>query len=374
MDAIVVGAGPAGLACAAALQRKNIDTVVLERGEAVGTRWRSRYDGLRLNTMRQFSSLAGHRMPRRFGRYPTRDAYVAYLEEYAAHHRLDIRFGTTVERVEPDWEVHTDGGTLRARFVAIATGYDAVPRLPDVPGLDAYEGELLHAQQFRDPGAQAGREVLIVGGGNTGVDLAGLLDRAGARVSLTMRTPPNLFPRDLFGMPLQPTGLLLELLPAAVGDIGGRMTQRLAFGDLRPYGVPPAPQGFISKFRDHLVGPAVDDGFVAGLKAGRIGIVPGLERFDGRDVVLAGGERVQPDLVICATGYQRGLEPLVGHLGVLDADGIPLHYEGAPEHPAAPRLYFAGFYGYPSGQLRVFPRHARRIARAVAGAAARTKA
>lgn len=374
-EAIVVGAGPAGLAAAAALQRRGIATTVLEREERVGARWRARYDGLRLNTMRQLSGLGGLRMSRRFGRYPARDDFVAYLEGYARHHGLDVQFGAAVERVErgpQGWALRTAGGPRQARFVVLATGYDAIPRLPDAPGLDCYEGELVHAQDFRRPADWARRDVLIVGAGNTGVDVAGLLDRAGARVAVTLRTPPNLFPRDLLGLPMQPTGVLLEHLPAAIGDACGRFAQRIAFGDLRPYGLPPAPQGYMSKFRSRLVGPAVDDGFVAGLKRGRIRIVAGLERFEGRDVVLADGARLRPDLVLCATGYTRGLEPLVGHLGVLRPDGIPIHHDGAPEHPATPGLFFAGFYGYPSGQLRVFARQARRIARAASREATRT--
>ena len=367
----MAGAGPAGLSAAAALRRRGVPVVVLERTDAVGARWRRRYDGLRLNTMRQFSGLGAPRMRRNLGRYPTRDGFVGYLEEYARHHDLDIRFETELERVEHgddgDWLVRTAAGPLAARHVVIATGYDAVPKFPAVPGRESYAGELVHAAAVRDPGDHAGRDVLIVGLGNTGVDLAGLLDRAGARVSATMRTPPNIVPRDLYGSPLQPSGILMDRLPAVFGDNLGRMTQRIAFGDLRPYGVPLPAEGYVTKFRRHLIGPAVDDGFVDGLKADRIRIVAGVERFEDREVVLADGTRLTPDVVICATGYSRGLEALVGHLGVLRPDGLPQHFDAPlPTHPVAPRLYFAGFYGSPAGQIRIFPHHARRIARAAA--------
>jgi putative flavoprotein involved in K+ transport len=180
-----------------------------------------------------------------------------------------------------------------------------------------------------------------------------------------MRTPPNIFPRDLFGLPLQPSAILLDRLPAKIGDVLGFATQRIAFGNLAPHGIPRAPEGFETKWRRHLVGAAVDDGFVAALKAGRTRVVPNVERLDGRDVVLVDGTRLRPDAVICATGYSRGLEPIVGHLGVLRDDGLPVRYD-AREHPAAPRLYFAGFWGSNSGQIRVMPIHARRIGRAAA--------
>jgi putative flavoprotein involved in K+ transport len=207
--------------------------------------------------------------------------------------------------------------------------------------------------------------VLVVGAGNTGIDIAGFLVKAGARVSLAMRTPPNLFPRDWHGIPLQPSALPAEHLPAKIGDTLGFAIQRLIYGDLSRYGLPRAPEGFQTKFRRQQVGPAIDDGFIGALKGGRARIVPSVERLELGEVVLVDGTRMQPDAVICATGYGRGLEPIAGHLGILRPDGIPTHH-AAPEHPDTPRLYFAGFYAGPAGQIRILPKHARRIARAAA--------
>jgi cation diffusion facilitator CzcD-associated flavoprotein CzcO len=96
-EAIVAGAGGAGLAAAAVLRKRGFETVLLERADAVGARWRSRYDGLRLNTMRLLSTLPGYRVPRRFGRYPRREDFVAYLEAYTAHHSLEPRFQTELK-------------------------------------------------------------------------------------------------------------------------------------------------------------------------------------------------------------------------------------------------------------------------------------
>jgi putative flavoprotein involved in K+ transport len=370
-EAIVAGAGPAGLAAAALLRKRGFETIVLERTEAVGARWRSRYDGLRLNTMRTLSTLPGYRIPRRYGRYPRREDFVAYLEAYAAHHQLPLRLATElhrVDRAEKDglWRLETSAGPLLARYAVLATGYDAVPRLPAWADSDGFAGELIHASEYRSPRAYGGREVLVVGAGNTGIDIAGFLVDAGARVSVAMRTPPNVFPRDWHGIPLQPSAIPAEHLPAKIGDALGFATQRLIYGDLSPYGIPRSPDGFQTKFRRQLVGPAVDDGFIAALKAGRTRIVALVERLETRDVVLVDGTRLQPDAVICATGYARGLEPIAGHLGVLRPDGLPTHFNAAPEHPDTPRLYFAGFYAGPAGQVRIMPTHARRIARAAA--------
>jgi putative flavoprotein involved in K+ transport len=369
-EAIVAGAGPAGLAAAAVLRRRGFDVVVIERGPAVGMRWRERYEGLRLNTMRVFSTLPGYRFERRYGRYPRREDLVEYLDRYAASHGLTIRFGTELHRVDAAgdgaWRLETSGAPLLARYAVVATGYDAVPSMPYWPGSDSFTAELIHASEFRSAVDYRGRDVLIVGAGNTGIDIAGHLLDAGASVTLAMRTPPNIFPRDWGPIPLQPLAIVGEKQPARISDAIGFLLQRAILGDLTPYGIPRAPEGYESRFRRTLTGPAVDDGFVAALKAGRTRVVAPIDRFDGREVVLADGTRLTPDAVISATGYRRGLEPIVGHLGVLRPDGLPIRYLGAPELPAAPRLYFAGFWGGTGGQIRWAPIIARRIGRAAA--------
>jgi cation diffusion facilitator CzcD-associated flavoprotein CzcO len=370
-QAIVVGAGPAGLASAAALRGRGLETVVFEGSDALGARWRSRYEELRLNSWRAMSNLQGHRMPRSVGRYPGRDDFVAYLEAYAAHHRLDIRPGTRVLRVERSedlWRLDTATGPALARFVVIATGWDAVPVLPDWPGWVAFVPELIHSSDFRGAAAYRDREVLVVGAGNSGIDIAGHLIAAGAHVTVSMRTPPNLAKGDFLGLPGQPFLVFgSDRLPKRLADWIFALVQRRVFGDLSRFGVPPTGRGPYANFDRGFRSPAIDTGFVAALKEGRTRVVGEIERLEGPEVVLVDGGRLRPDAVICATGYRRGLEGLVGHLGVLRPDGVPLAHRGAPEHPAAPRLYFAGMWGQFSGQIRLGPIHARRIARSAAG-------
>jgi cation diffusion facilitator CzcD-associated flavoprotein CzcO len=264
------------------------------------------------------------------------------------------------------WRLDTSAGPMLSRYAVVATGYDAVPATPSWRGLESFTGEFIHAAEFRAASPYRARDVLVVGAGNTGIDIAGHLIAAGADVTVSMRTPPSIFPRQWGPVPLQPLAIVGEHQPARISDAIGFLLQRLVFGDLTPYGIPRAPEGYESKFRRKLVGAAVDDGFVAALRAGRTRVVPQIERFEGREIVLADGTRITPDAVICATGYRRGLEPIVGHLGVLRPDGLPIRHGGAPEHRAAPRLYFAGFWGGNGGQIRWSPIHARRIARAAA--------
>jgi putative flavoprotein involved in K+ transport len=373
VDVLVVGSGPAGLAAAAEVKRRGRDVVVLERGESVAARWRSRYEGLRLNTYRAYSRLPGSRLPRAAGRYASLQAFVAYLDDYARRNDLDVRPGVEAERVDRNgpegWRVLASGGEWLARNVVVATGWDAEPKLPEWATNFPFEGELLHTSELRGLAGFAGRRVLVVGAGNSGVDVAGLLVRAGADVSVSMRTPPNVFPRDWLGLPLGPSVLIAEHSPSRSADWIGRFIQWQVYGNLSRYGVPRAPVGFMSRFRRAGVNPAVDDGFISALKSGRARVVGEIERLLPNGAVLIGGDELPVDAVICATGYRRGLERLVGHLGVLDERGVPRFSSGAPCDPRAPGLYFAGFQVALSGSIRLSGKQARRIAKAIAAPA-----
>jgi putative flavoprotein involved in K+ transport len=367
-DAVVCGAGAAGLAAAAALGSAGVEATVLERADRVGASWRSRYDALRLNTPGWMSTQPGYRASRRrYGEFPTRDAWIRYLEDYAAHHRLDIRFGTGVRTLEPldgGWRIETDGEDMQARAVVVATGFDHDPHLPDWPGRDDFSGELIHSSAYRKPEPFQGRDVLVVGPGVTGSEVAALLSQGGAgRVRVACRTPPNLTARKFLGVSVNILGLALERLPLRAADQLGWLTQRALFGNLDRYGLPRSPVGVATQSRRQQA-PAYDSGFVGLLKAGRIEIVAALVGFDGPDVLLADDSRIQPDVVIAATGYRRGLEPLVGHLGVLGEGGTPL-VSGGDDHPSAKVLFFNGYRSNLSGQLRLMRPDARAIARAV---------
>lgn len=367
-EAIVCGAGAAGLAAAATLRDVGIDVTVLERSDRVAASWRSRYDGLRLNTSGFMCAQPGLRARRRlYGEFPSRDKWIEYLEDYAEHHQLDIRFGAEVQHLASTnggWRVRTDRHELDARVVVIATGYDSEPNLPAWPGRDGFTGELIHSSAYRNPEPYVGRDVLVVGPGTTGSEIAALLSRGGAgRVRVACRTPPNVITRKILGISINVPGIVLNHVSIPVADEIAWRLQRILFGNLEAYGIPRSPYGIATATFTRQQTPVYDDGFVRLLKSGEIKIVPAVAGFDGSDVLLTDGASIQPDAVIAATGYRRGLEPLVGHLGILDENGIPL-VSGGKEHPSAPGLFFNGFRTNLSGQLRLMRPDARAIAKA----------
>ncbi|CAM5443750.1 monooxygenase [Streptomyces pilosus] len=369
----VVGGGPGGLAAAYALRARGIRAVVLERSDHVGASWRRHYDRLRLHTTRRLSALPGLPMPRRFGRWPARDDVVRYLEKYAEHHRLEIVTGVEVSRIErtPDgtgWLLHATGGReLTGAAVVVATGYNHTPRVPDWPGRDTYTGEFLHASAYRAPQPYAGRDVLVVGVGNTGAEIAvDLAEGGAARVRLAVRTPPHIVRRSTAGWPAQYSGVLVRRLPVGLVDRVSRVQARVAIPDLTAHGLPRPDAGLYSRVREGAI-PVQDVGLIDAVRKGTVEVVAAVEGFAEGAVVLADGARITPDVVIAATGYLRGLEPLVGGLGVLDERGRPVAH-GPRTAPGAPGLHFTGYTNPISGNLRELALDAERIARAVARA------
>ncbi|GAB2880741.1 NAD(P)/FAD-dependent oxidoreductase [Streptomyces deserti] len=367
----VIGGGPGGLSAAYALRAQGIRAVVLEKSDHVGASWRRHYDRLHLHTTRRLSSLPGLPMPRRFGRWVSRDDVVRYLEKYAEHHRLEIVTGVEVSRVErtPDgtgWLLHATGGReLTGAAVVVATGYNHTPRIPDWPGRDSYTGELLHACAYRDAQPFAGRDVLVVGVGNTGAEIAvDLVEGGASRVRLSIRTPPHIVRRSTAGWAAQYTGVLVRRLPVGLVDRLARPVARLSVPDLSAHGLPRPDTGLYSRVTEGAI-PVQDVGLIDAVRKGRVEVVAAVESFEDGKVALADGSRIEPDAVIAATGYVRALEGLVGHLGVLDARGKPVVH-GARTPPNAPGLYFTGFTNPISGMLRELAIDARRIAKAIA--------
>jgi len=366
---LVVGAGPAGLAVAASLRRRGVEPLLVDRGSAVGDSWRGRYDRLHLHTPRVQSALPGLRIPRSYGRWVARDDVVRYLADYAAHHGLQPRFGTEVRRLDRDgdgWTADTGGAPIRARQVVIATGFNGTPYVPDWPGADSFDGKLLHSSGYANPAPFVGSDVLVVGAGNTGAEIAADLAAGGAaRVSLAVRTPPNVIPRSLGPLPTTLLGISLDYSPAWLVDPLNRLMQKQFVGDLTPYGLPAPRKGLVAQTRATGVTPTIDVGLIEQLRAGRVTPVAAVERFEGRQVVLADGSRLEPDVVLAATGYTTALPPVVGHLGVLDERGRPVVC-GRKTAPGVPGLRFVGLTSPLKGLLFQINLDARATAAAVA--------
>ena len=370
---VVVGAGAAGLATAALLRRAGREPLVLEAGAEPGAAWRERYDRLRLHTPRLLSGLPNRRIPRRYGRWVARDDLIAYLADYARDEGVEVRTGAAVERIDRDgdgWTLALAGGeSLRAETVIVATGYNGSPWIPDWPGRDEFAGDLVHSDDYRNPAPFRGRDVLVVGAGNSGAEIATDIAEGGAsRTRLSVRTPPQIVRRATAGVPAQLIGMTIRKLPPGWVDPISLTLRKLSIPDMSEQGLPRPETGVGTQFRATGTTPILDVGIVGAVRRGAVEIVAAVESFDGADVLLADGSRIAPDAIIAATGFRAGLDELVGHLGVLDGRGLPAKTDG---EPALPGLWFVGFVPTLGGQLREGSVAARNVAAAVTSASGR---
>jgi putative flavoprotein involved in K+ transport len=368
-DVTVLGAGAAGLAVAARLKALGVDCVVLERGPGVASSWRGRYDRLHLHTIRRLSGLPGFPIPREYGRWVKRDDLVRYLEAYAERFGIDVRTGTAVERVKPGadgWSLQLgDGSEQSARTLVVATGYLHTPVVPQWPGLPAWTGTLLHSAEYRNPEPFRGQDVLVVGPGNSGSEIASdLADGGAASVRLAIRTPPHIVRREKAGWPAQMNGVLLGGLPEPVFNAMAAAMSRLEMPDLRPYGIDRPAEGLKTRLRTKRYVPVQDVGIVRDVMSGRVRPVAAVQGFTATSVLLADGTSVQPDTVIAATGYGTGLRDLFEDPSLFDETGVPLVHGGAP---ARPGLFFMGYDVTLGGMLRQVAMESRLVARAIRG-------
>jgi cation diffusion facilitator CzcD-associated flavoprotein CzcO len=367
-DAIIVGAGPAGLACAAALRAAGLDVAVLEKAGQVGAVWRRHYDRLHLHTDKRHSSLPGMTMPASYPAYPARAQVVDYLEGYAARFGIKPVFNTEVSRIARDgsqWRVDLAERSMVAPVVVIATGIADAPHRPTWPGIERYAGAVLHSSEYRNSGAYAGKRVLVVGFGNSGGEIALDLANAGVDVALSVRGPVQVIPRDLLGFPILSWAILYQRLPARLVDAINAPVLRLALGNFEKLGLRRAAKGPRRMVEEDGRVPLIDIGTLARIRDGAIKIRGGIARFTADGVVFADATDDPFDAVILATGFRPDLRRLIPDIeGVFDGHGMPL-VTGRPT--AAPGLYFCGQITVPTGQLREIGIEAERIARSATG-------
>ncbi len=363
---IIIGAGAAGLATAVCLQKKGLDSLILEQAAQVGVTWRNHYDRLHLHTDKRGSQLPHLPMPKASPRYISRDQFVTYLEQYVAHFQLNIQFNEAVVAVEQrgdSWLVKTESGEYEAKNVVVATGYTRRPFTPSWPNQENYQGQISHSASYQNGQPYAGKNVLVVGFGNSAAEIAMDLCENGAAVAMSVRGRVNVIPRDLLGIPILTIGIWMSIFPPRLADALSAPIVRLAVGDITRYGLQKAAVGPITQIVEEGNVPLLDIGTMKLIKQGRIQIHTAIERFTTDGVVFTNGNEAQYDAIICGTGYRPKANEFLGTMGVLDEEGTPLT-TGQPS--SANGLYFCGFYISPTGMIREAGIEAKRISEAIA--------
>ena len=318
---------------------------------------------MHLHTDRTRSALPGLAIPKAYGRYPSRAHVVDYLEAYAAKFSLKPVFNTPAHAVRRDgraWRVETGEASLVAPITVVATGWADYPYTPTWPGMETFAGPILHSTVYRNPTAFAGKRVLIVGYGNSGGEIA--LDLAEARVDVTLavRGPVNIVPRELFGLPILAYPTAEQWLPSRVADTLNAPMVRFKIGSIEKLGLKRSPKGPLQSIEEDGRAPLIDVGTLDAIRNGRIKLRGDIASFAPERVAFRQSPAERFDAVVLATGFRPDLRALLPDAkGVLNAAGAPL-VSGRPT--AEPGLFFCGAIPSAIGQLRQIGVEATRIA------------
>jgi cation diffusion facilitator CzcD-associated flavoprotein CzcO len=365
---LIVGAGPAGLAVAGRLRKKGIPFDLIEQSQQVGHAWHNHYERLHLHTVKEHSALPHLPFPEDYPQYVSRQQLADYLEAYAKKFQLRPHFGHSLQSIKREgrkWIARCENGVVfETNHLVLATGVNRVPHVPTFEGQELYQGTILHSRMYRDPKPFLNDKVLVIGMGNTGAEIALDLSEQDIPTYLSVRSPVNIVPRDFLGRPTQKTAFMLAKLPNWLGDWIGQRVQGIAFGDLRKYGLQPSPMPPARQLREQGKTPVIDLGTVDQIKAGKIKVVPGIQRFAESGAIFTDGSAADVSKVILATGYHAKVGAFLPKTeGLFNADGLPKDCIGEGDYQ---RLYFVGFDNYkPGGILGVVYKESERVVEAI---------
>ncbi|HMN09582.1 MAG TPA: NAD(P)/FAD-dependent oxidoreductase [Gemmatimonadaceae bacterium] len=349
-----VGGGPAGLATAASLARRGIPYRLLERGDTLAYSWEQLYDSLVLHTGRHMSTLPGMKYGRGTPLFPTRGDFVRYLRAYAERFGVRAECGSEVRalrRSPHGWSATLgDGRVVEGSAAVVCTGIIANPRLPGLPGREAYRGR---------PAGFEGQRVLVVGVGNPGGEIGSELARAGARVTMLVRSGAHVVPLTIGGVPIQYVSQLLRRLPRPAQEWVSRQVQRATDRRRGPPVIPRPAHSPLDAIP--IIGFHLADAIRAGQAEVKLGTVDHLTP-DG--AVFSDGTSAPFDAIILATGFTPALG-MLGDLVQRDARGFAVRRDRVTSADQ-PGLYFVGHNYDATGGISNIRRDAVLVAERIA--------
>lgn len=343
----IIGAGSSGIVAAKVLQEHGIPFDCFERGSGIGGNWRFRndngmsasYASLHINTSKTRMAYSDYPMPEDYPDYPHHSQILAYFEDYVDHFgiRPHIRFSTTVQRAEPvedGWRITLeDGSSYRYRALVVANGHHWSPKLATFPG--DFSGRMRHSHDYETSEGLADRRVLVVGIGNSGVDIACESSRVAAKTFLSTRRSAHILPKYAFGRPIDTfTTPSSSHLPLAIQKLAYQAILGLSRGPQHTFGVPQPEHHVLAAH------PTISAELLNLVGHGRIHMKPDIERLDGSRVHFVDGSAEEIDEMIVATGYKVSF-PFFDE-GLIDPrdNEIPLFQQVV--HFDLPQLYFIG--------------------------------
>ncbi|MCL7029029.1 hypothetical protein MKW94_007844 [Papaver nudicaule] len=311
---VIIGGGPSGLAVAACLKKRGLPALILERENCAASLWRNRtYDRLRLHLPKNFCQLPYMGFPPDFPSYPTKEQYIDYLDAYVKHFSIEPIYEEHVHIAEYDsamgfWLVKTNSAEFVCRWLIVATGENADPVIPEIDGISDFQGQVLHTSLYKNGDEFEGEKVLVVGCGNSGMEISLDLCNCGAQVSIVVRDKLHILPRDILGKSTFGISMcLLKWFPIWLVDRFLLFCSRLILQDVRQLGFTRPELGPLEMKNITGKTPVLDVGTLAKIRSGQVKVVPGVRRFTNIGVEFVDGRVDEFDSVILATGYRTNV-------------------------------------------------------------------
>eukprot|EP00258_Populus_trichocarpa_P006136 XP_002309594.1 probable indole-3-pyruvate monooxygenase YUCCA4 [Populus trichocarpa] len=325
---IIVGAGPSGLAVAACLSQQGVPSLILEKNDCIASLWQQKtYDRLKLHLPKQFCELPLRGFPDDFPKYPTKGQFISYMESYASHFRIQPKFNQAVKTTEFDhgvWRVQTEDLEYHSRWLIVATGENAEPVIPDIVGYDKFKGNILHTSEYKSGSKFKNQRVLVVGCGNSGMEVSLDLCRHNAIPHMVVRNTVHVLPREMFGMSTFGIAMaLLKWFPLRLVDKFLLLVANLILGNTEQLGLKRPKTGPIELKNVTGKTPVLDVGALSQIKSGKIKVMEGVKEVTKNGVKFMNGQEKKFESIILATGYKSNVPTWLKGCDFFTKDGMP---------------------------------------------------
>ncbi|CAI9759669.1 unnamed protein product [Fraxinus pennsylvanica] len=327
---IIVGAGPSGLAVAACLKQNGVPSLILERSQCIASLWQERtYDRLKLHLPKQFCELPFLSFPENFPKYPTKHQFISYMESYARHFSVEPIFKKAVETAEFDhvmqfWRVRTHDSEYCSRWLIVATGENADSVIPAIQGIEKFRGPVIHTSVYKSGSEFKNQRVLVVGCGNSGMEVSLDLCRNNAIPYMVVRNSVHILPREMFGIStFSITMELLKWLPLRLVDKFLLLVANFTLGNTERLGLRRPKTGPIELKNATGKTPVLDVGALSQIKSGKIKVMEGVREITETGAKFMDGQEKEFDSIILATGYKSNVPIWLKGTGFFTKDGMP---------------------------------------------------
>ena len=367
-NTLVIGASVSGLAMAASLQKQGIEYTIIEKQTQVATPWRNHYQRLHLHTNKGLSQLPFKQFSKDIPLYPSRQQVVDYLDGYQREFNIQPIFNTQAKSIKQEdgyWLTETNNGTFQSKYLVMATGAYGKPKDIQFKGMETFPGKILHSYGYKTGADFKAQRVLVVGFGNSACEIAIDLHEQGAVPSMAVRSPVNVIPRDVFGIPILQLGLMMSALPPRLADKLNAPLMRFLVGDITKLGLKKLPYGPLEQIKTYATVPLLDIGTIKHIREGHIKIYDNIDHISGSTIHFVDGKQEDFDAIVAGIGYYRDYAEIIevdrSRFEDLKLSITKQRYFGKDG------LYFCGFWVAPTGQIREISLDAQKIATDIAG-------